>query len=703
MDDLKWEDVWEEITGEPGLPPTAPEAAELTPEPDRVPTKEVAVPDTAPTEEPTVEVTALSGGEAATRRVELPSQEDGQPDLEEALQASRKKQLENFRQNQEKQSKTSSPIRLLGEEEPEDPEEPEELPPPYPDEVYDRESGRAQLRELRLRRTTGLALTALTVLLELILTALALVASLAGSSFGDRVVFLTVQLLLLLLMAAVNHRVLRDGFGGLVGGAPNGESASAVVAVLVLLHTLLQLLLPDVGGQGETLTVLAGFHLTLCALCRQTRLSRRWYNLSFVAADKSDRHAAVLVEDPKTATVIGHSAVASGSPRVTYFRKTPFLKGFTAHAAAPDGEKAAGYTELAIRTGIALAVALLYGVLTPPLQVGPVLTAFAALMALLMPLPPLVEGQALTRMARQCRREGGMLSGQEAVDTFGDIDGLALDAGALFPTEESIRLLGIKTFANAQIDTAILDAAAVCIKARSPLAGVFNRVIGSREDYLQEVDTLVYEQEMGISGWVGGRRVLVGSRQLLQNHGVDVPSADFEQRHSGGDRRLVYLSTAGELTALFVLDYQSDPVISTALRELTDCGVSLLIRSCDPNITEALLCERFGLDNYYVEVLNSAAGSAYVALRDEPEREEQAVLACDGRPAGMARGLTRCHRLRATEKRLTVWKRLGAVIALLGYGLIALLGHTLTPAAVLLAFLFAWTLIPAVVLRLKTK
>ena len=65
-------------------------------------------------------------------------------------------------------------------------------------------------------------------------------------------------------------------------------------------------------------------------------------------------------------------------------------------------------------------------------------------------------------------------------------------------------------------------------------------VIENRTDILPAVDSLVYEQEMGLSGWVSGRRVLVGNRRLLENHGVDVPSRDYESRYTHDGRELVY-------------------------------------------------------------------------------------------------------------------------------------------------------------------
>ena len=126
-------------------------------------------------------------------------------------------------------------------------------------------------------------------------------------------------------------------------------------------------------------------------------------------------------------------------------------------------------------------------------------------------------------------------------------------------------------------------------------------MIQDRTDILQDVDTLVYEQDMGMSGWVGGRRVLIGNRRLLENHGVDVPSRDYEARYARDHRQLVYLSTAGELSAMFVVSYIADEGIMEALDALTGAGVTLLVRTCDPNVTEDMVCRVFDLDPYYVE------------------------------------------------------------------------------------------------------
>ena len=66
---------------------------------------------------------------------------------------------------------------------------------------------------------------------------------------------------------------------------------------------------------------------------------------------------------------------------------------------------------------------------------------------------------------------------------------------------------------------------------------MFRRIIEDKVDILPAVDSLVYEQSMGLTGWVAGRRVLVGNRRLLENHGVDVPSRDYELRYTQNGRQ----------------------------------------------------------------------------------------------------------------------------------------------------------------------
>ena len=119
--------------------------------------------------------------------------------------------------------------------------------------------------------------------------------------------------------------------------------------------------------------------------------------------------------------------------------------------------------------------------------------------------------------------------------------------------------------------------------------------------------------------------------QLLDNHGIDIPSKDYEERYAKNGRQLVYLSIAGELSAMFVVSYMADPAVKRLLHTLTSRRITLLVRTCDPNITEELLASTFDLNGFYIEVLCAPAGRSYEGLVDGvTERESSDIVSVRG-------------------------------------------------------------------------
>lgn len=582
---------------------------------------------------------------ASTQPETVPSPSDASEpdDLEEQLQKARQKKVEEFRKIREERQPD---FRLSGDEEEDN--DPSEEPESYEDEELEDygsyEETAAVHNELAYRRRTGWIGCLLTLALELVLVCLALIAHLTGAPPMETYLYIGLNAFLLLFMMLVNHQLVGGGLASLARMQADGDSVAALSALAAFIHTLVQFFRPDGVSSGllELLAPAAGLSLLLGALGRQARVLRICANFRFVSYP-GDKFEAKKIEDLRTAEEIGRPAVALGEPQVAYFKPARFLSRFLENSYAPDGSE----TVMRLFTPALLLVSLLLGVGCGLLRGDwwMALTVFTSTVCLCTPAAMSAVHFPLLRTAKAALARGGMISGWKAVETFGHLHGVVVDAAELFPSE-SVLLHGIKTFAGARIDEAILDAAAVSIKAGGPLAAVFRRVIENRLDILPAVDSLVYEQDMGLSGWVAGRRVLVGNRRLLENHGVDVPSRDYELRYTQNNRQLVYLSTAGELSAMFVISYTADEGIAEALHALEKAHITLLVRTCDPNVTEELICRTLDIDGYYVEMLNNAAGRTYGRLLEETEGETPAVLASNGRIEGMAAALVGCHRLR---------------------------------------------------------
>jgi len=533
---------------------------------------------------------------------------------------------------------------------------------PIPQDFTGYEDTRVMAEELQYKTRSALWTFLSSGLIELILLLLTLLTALAGESPIPAVGYLSVHLFGLVLLMGLNYAPVGRGLSGLFMLRANSDTAPALVGTVALLDVIVRY--ADAQVALPYWAPLAGLLLTFCAAGRYLRTLSLRRNFAFVSY-RGDKYAATLIEEENAVREIGRRAAGTGEATVGYFHRTGFLTDYLANA----GEDHQGDDWSRWMTPTALGVSVLLSLLA--LLTGGVegffgwMTVFTGLLCVTMPVTHLAVQLPLNHCGRVMLSRGGFLVGWKAVRQFGQLDALVVDMADLYP-DESMLLHGIKTFSGTHIDEAILSAASLVVRSGGPLSMIFRRIIENKEELLSEVESLVYEQGMGLSGWVDGRRVFVGNRRLLQNHGVDVPSADYEARYAKDGRRLVYLSIAGQLSAMFVVSYLPDPEIQDALQDLSRSHVTLLVRSCDPNISTLDLCESFGLDEYYVDVLPAAAGRAYVQLAEQASETMPAVMASNGHILGTAWALSVCRSLR-------IKSLIALVIQLLGAGLGAVL------------------------------
>ena len=505
--------------------------------------------------------------------------------------------------------------------------------------------------------------------------------------------YLLTQLFGLGILMVLNFSTITRGLSGLFSLRANNDSAPALASLVCLADVSVHLL--NMDAALPYWTPLAGLLLVLSAAGHYSHELCVRRNFSFVSYP-GDKYAAAIIEDESALQEIGRRAVSEGDATVAYFRRTGFLTDYLANAYDDDD----GDDWSRLMTPVALGLSLLLSLLalTSANVSGMMewMSIFTGMICLSMPVTMLAVQLPLSRCSRRILSQGGFLTGWKAVRRFGQPDALAVDIADLYP-DESMLLHGIKTFSGSHIDEAILMAASLVVRAGGPLSMVFRRIIENKEDLLYEVDSLVYEQGMGLSGWVDGRRVFVGNSRLLQNHGVDVPSSDYEARYATDGRRLVYVSVAGQLTAMFVVSYLPDPEIQSALQELCRARVTLLVRSCDPNITTSDLCESFELDEYYVDVLPAAAGRAYVQLTEQPVDSLPALMASNGHILGTARVLSTCRNLQIKVRIALVIQTIAALLGLvlcLWWATHDTMSLFLPLLLMLMSLLFSW-LIPA--------
>ena len=590
---------------------------------------------------------------------EEPKEELGR---EERLRRVRREQIEDFSQRREQHMRQDGEENApISDERGEVvyPETPLETAEDVPEEpAVQREAPSVLVRRFAEVVRRSVVTTFFSVILEIVLFLLTLFTAFSPVLAMGPVVYLCIQLGLFVCLCALNFPLLRDGSRSLFWGKPTVASAVFFSALMTLVHTALQFLNTTDLGNGTTplLTAISGLGVLLLALAKHFEWDRRFKNATFVLSEKTSKTVYRCIEDDALAEEIGRPALAIGLPRVAYYRETALVDHYEqlADDSALSQKQMKWY--LPISLGCSLLISLLFFALNGISSWMVTLTLFSTLVALATPSLMLLSFQvSFAGAARAAKGEGCAMVGHQAVEDFGNVHALALDATDIFP-EQCVLLHGIKTFAGTRIDDAILDAASVSVRAGGPLSAVFCRMIQNKVDMLREVDTLVYEQDMGLSGWVSGRRVLIGNRKLLDNHGIDIPSKDYEERYAVNGRQLVYLSIAGELSAMFVVSYVADEQVKAMLKKLTKQHVTLLVRTCDQNITERLISSVYDLDAFYVELLGAPAGRSFEGLTDGISESQVSSLVSNGNRNGLVLALASCCRLAKRMRWFAAWQ-----------------------------------------------
>ena len=267
------------------------------------------------------------------------------------------------------------------------------------------------------------------------------------------------------------------------------------------------------------------------------------------------------------------------------------------------------------------------------------LNAFALITAVSVPVATLLSVNAPVRkLCKTLLSYGSMLSGYPSVKQFCDSTAIMIDANELFPAE-SISLEGIKTFED-YCGIAILK------EAQNPIANAFDSVVAETEETLPEVESVLYEDEIGLVGWIKSERILVGSRTLMEKYSVEVPNMEYEEKYTSRGRQVTYLSRAGRLVAMFVTRYTPDAQLKAEMQRAETNGISFLIRTTDYNVTNDLVAKLYDLFYRSIKVLPTGLGNVLKEAEDTVEETSRSYLITNGKAASLARAVTGCVKIK---------------------------------------------------------
>lgn len=454
-------------------------------------------------------------------------------------------------------------------------------------------------------------------------------------------------ILLFILMAAslvLNRVAMLSGLSPLVHIKGNSDTAVAVAGAAGMVQIIVSFFcLGDLNGfhvnYYTVIPMLAFFANNVGKLYMVLRVKD---NFKFVSS-KGQKYASKIYNNESVAMQM-MSGTAADRPIIAYQHKTKFPSNFLKISYAPDPSEDLASKLAPITTIASIIIAVMYGVVK--LSFAYALNAFALITAVSVPVATLLSVNAPVRkLCKTLLSYGSMLSGYPSVKQFCDSTAIMIDANELFPAE-SISLEGIKTFEDYGIDESLLCGIAILKEAQNPIANAFDSVVAETEETLPEVESVLYEDEIGLVGWIKSERILVGSRTLMEKYSVEVPNMEYEEKYTSQGRQVTYLSRAGRLVAMFVTRYTPDAQLKAEMQRAETNGISFLIRTTDYNVTNDLVAKLYDLFYRSIKVLPTGLGNVLREAEDTVEETSRSYLITNGKAASLARAVTGCVKIK---------------------------------------------------------
>lgn len=507
-----------------------------------------------------------------------------------------------------------------------------------------------------------------------------------------------VQLIVAVLSMIISIDTVKSGIIKLLKFKADTDSLAAFGSVASAAAAIACMINPEQLSSGNIhiYTPIAILSMLFNALGKRLILKRAQLNFDFTAKEKN-KYAVFCVEDEIRAESFTRGTIGD-FPILAGMKRTGFLKDFSKYTFSIDGadKLCRPFAPFIILISAFAALAIVFlkvenidgNAITFALSVFTLYISACSCAAL-----PLIANIPLGKAAKKYSRKQGIMLGYQSVEDYYDTNSIMIDAEKLFPTG-SISLCSIKLFSDTKIDDALLNAASLTEHAGSVLRELFGDVVAGKVIILKRVENYVYEDSMGICGWIDNKRILLGNRELMNSHNIEgIPTKTKEAEFTEGGKDALYLSVSGNLAAMFIIEITASPAVKKSMKRLEKNDMAVIIKTIDPFITINRISGIFDFTEELLKIVPTRMIKDY----DEETckvRKTSTSIACSGKFNSFVNLIMSAKDIRKTVSSGIV---LQSVSAILGMGIVTLNCLMNTFADLSPAWMLAYNLICTVV------
>lgn len=421
--------------------------------------------------------------------------------------------------------------------------------------------------------------------------------------------------------------VITSGLGKIFRGKADCDSVCAVSCALSLVAAVLHLMDTNDLQQGRAFIYIpaALVGLLFNSIGKLSMIARARKNYRFISSDAC-RYYAEVIDGQSEASALT-KGVLNELPYLVTMRKTELFTDFLKKSYCEDMADRISRRLVPISLAVGLIMGLLVYFIPNGTEINGVKvfdnnlywasSVFVAIVNAMAPFSMMfMVNRPFKRASKKLLRHGTALLGYTSAEEFGETNAVIVDASTLFP-KSAVECTNIKpcklqnSMNSISLDQAIILAASLAVNCDSVLSSLLFDMIGGNKDMLVKIDGCVYEDNMGVMGWYENKRLIMGSREHMKHHSIKIPEMNAIAKYSRNGSDCVYLAVGGELAVIFFIRLTANPAVRAEIKELTDRGVAVVLKTTDSLITTGKVSDLFDIDPEKLKIIGASLHGLY--------------------------------------------------------------------------------------------
>lgn len=480
-------------------------------------------------------------------------------------------------------------------------------------------------------------------------------------------VMVDLQLLLLCLAPAVDQ--IFFGFAKLFKGKPVPESMLSIASLLSIVYSVMIAKTATPPTEPVMFNLPVAFCSVMTLIYAYLTIKREIFSFNVISSKKPKFALRRLSSKDATMEVAAFGNEGEEMGDVLKIEKTSFIDGYFYRTESANKSNS---TIIFMCLILTLALAALLGgymgmmnnTVTDCISFG--YTAFVAA----VPLTVLFSySYPFYKANLDSYENDSTIVGENSLEEYSGASVISFDDKLVFPSV-GVKVQNIKIYNNYRFDRVLYYAASVFAKTGGPLADIFELAtmeMGYSEDVL-----LTGIGDGFIQTEVNGKSIIFGRAYDLETLGIEIPDEiKYDDDDFDSDVSVMYMVFKGKPVAKMNILYSLDSDFEYIVKQLAGSGMSVCVKTLDPNIDEEMIKQRVKIDKYPMRVIRYASLDE---VASETERSDSGIVA-RGSAGSLLRTVTYCDKVLEVKRTTSFIGLLATIITVIILAVVLLTGN----------------------------